>query len=140
MNAEDRFCSDCGFADYCMRERSCYRRDAGEIRSPYSESARGDLTPSAQPDAGATSSSSDAPRPESFFVLEARPTGRPAAIIKLVQDESPPLSLRAAFRINYASTLPTPSSFDVAQDEGVEGSLERAPCEAHGADTGAKQS
>ena len=30
---EDRYCSDCGFGDYCMRERSCYRRDQGEIRS-----------------------------------------------------------------------------------------------------------
>lgn len=30
---EDRYCSSCGFGDYCMRERSCYRRDQGEIRS-----------------------------------------------------------------------------------------------------------
>lgn len=32
---EDRYCSSCGFGDYCMRERSCYRRDQGEIRSVY---------------------------------------------------------------------------------------------------------
>ena len=67
---EDRYCSSCGWPDECARNRSCYRRDAGEIRSPYSESARGDLTPSAQPDAGATSSSSDAPRPESLSCFD----------------------------------------------------------------------
>ncbi len=89
MNAEDRFCSDCGFADYCMRERSCYRRDQGEIRSPNSESARGDLTSSAQPDAGATSSSGDAPRPKARQVLVL---GTPLA-----------MTLAAAFRINAAS-------------------------------------
>ena len=33
--SEDRYCSSCGFGDYCMRERSCYRRDQGEIRSVY---------------------------------------------------------------------------------------------------------
>ena len=30
---EERYCSSCGFGDYCMREQSCYRRDQGEIRS-----------------------------------------------------------------------------------------------------------
>lgn len=32
---EDRYCSSCGWPDECARNRSCHRRDAGEVRSPY---------------------------------------------------------------------------------------------------------
>ena len=96
---EDRYCSSCGWPDECARNRSCHRRDTGEIRSPYSESARGDLTSSAQPDAGATSSSSDAPRPESVSCFD------PGASRHGSGSGLQTLSLRAAFSINHQSAL-----------------------------------
>ena len=104
---EDRYCSSCGWPDECARNRSCHRRDSGEIRSPYSESARGALTPAAQPDAGATSSSSDAPRPESVPCFDpgaARHGSGSGLRVPYFPDIS--LMLPAALvRINYQSAI-----------------------------------
>lgn len=115
-NPEDRYCSSCGWPDECARNRSCHRRDAGEIRSPYSGSARGDLTPSAQPDAGATSSSSDAPRPESVSYSDPGASRHGSGSGLLADFASGPaaheagsglqtLSQRAAFSINHQSAV-----------------------------------
>lgn len=91
-SSERQFCSSCVCPQSCAASQSCCRRDQGEIRSVDESTTQG-LACAVQPGAGGRSSK-DAPRPVS------------------------PLSLSAAFRINYAGAPQAPPGFNLAQDEG----------------------